>query len=150
MESLLHALVGDVSPSVLVFVVSVFAFVFFIFFLIIVLGFVVPIIQKTKEFRSRKDRFFGHDPKVYENWGSKRSSNEVIKRRLYRKQSGCCKGCKVKLPERNFELDHIVPRAIGAPDVDDNLQLLCGACNRAKGKRPMVYLMEKLRKERVI
>lgn len=36
-----------------------------------------------------------------------------------------------------MEVDHIVPKAKGGPDDDTNLQLLCGHCNRVKGKGTM-------------
>ena len=48
-------------------------------------------------------------------------------------------------PFQNLELDHITPRSHGGPDTDDNLQLLCGYCNRVKGDRPMEYLISKVR-----
>lgn len=34
-----------------------------------------------------------------------------------------------------LECDHIVPEAQGGATILDNLQCLCGACNRAKGDR---------------
>lgn len=34
-----------------------------------------------------------------------------------------------------LECDHIVPEAQGGETMADNLQCLCGACNRAKGDR---------------
>ena len=49
-------------------------------------------------------------------------------------------------PFRNFEVDHVIPRARGGADQVDNLQLLCGACNRAKGTGTQPELLAKLRK----
>lgn len=34
-----------------------------------------------------------------------------------------------------FHVDHIIPRALGGADVEENLQLLCPRCNRRKGMR---------------
>ena len=48
-------------------------------------------------------------------------------------------------PFRNFEIDHVIPRAKGGPDHIDNLQLLCGACNRAKGTGTHAELIAKLK-----
>ena len=48
-------------------------------------------------------------------------------------------------PFRNFEVDHIVPRAKGGSVQVDNLQLLCGACNRAKGTGTRAELITKLK-----
>jgi site-specific DNA-methyltransferase (adenine-specific) len=39
-----------------------------------------------------------------------------------------------------LEIDHIIPKAKGGGNYYENYQLLCGACNRKKGDRPMEYL----------
>jgi len=44
---------------------------------------------------------------------------------------------------RIFEIDHIIVQAKGGTDHIDNLQLLCGSCNRIKGDRGMEYLRAK-------
>lgn len=64
--------------------------------------------------------------------------------KLFKQQDGICNGCKVKFPERNFTVDHIVPLKEGGSDNMDNLQLLCSACNSIKGERTMEYLFERL------
>lgn len=58
-----------------------------------------------------------------------------IKDTLYGKQAGNCNGCNVHFQYRNLTVDHIVPTAKGGPDIDENLQLLCGSCNSIKGSR---------------
>ena len=60
-----------------------------------------------------------------------------IKAILYGRQAGNCNLCRVHFELRNFTLDHVIPRAHGGPDDDDNLQLLCGSCNSLKGTRTM-------------
>ena len=45
----------------------------------------------------------------------------------------------------NFEVDHVIPRAKGGSDHPDNLQLLCGAYNRAKGVSTQAELIAKLK-----
>ena len=52
---------------------------------------------------------------------------------LYGRQEGNCKGCCHHFEYRHLELDHVVPKAKGGPDTDENLQLLCSSCNRIKG-----------------
>ena len=68
---------------------------------------------------------------------------------LYGQQEGRCNGCKLELPFRLFEVDHIVPQSQGGGHEIENLQLLCGSCNRIKGDRPMEYLRSELRKMEV-
>ncbi len=67
-----------------------------------------------------------------------------FKELLYGVQNGSCAGCEIALPARLLELDHITPRSKGGADVDSNLQLLCGWCNRTKGARSNEYLRERL------
>ena len=69
-----------------------------------------------------------------------------IKHTLFGKQEGRCNGCRHWFDIRHFEVDHIIPKAKGGHDDDSNLQLLCGSCNRMKGKKPMEYLIVRLKK----
>ena len=65
---------------------------------------------------------------------------------LYGKQKGECAGCCHHFEYQHLEMDHIVPRAKGGSDADDNLQLLCSSCNRIKGStRDMSELKARLK-----
>ena len=66
------------------------------------------------------------------------------KRHLYGEQGGSCMGCGEHFKPQNLEVDHIIPRSKGGTDHLENLQLLCGHCNRVKGDRGMEYLRVKL------
>ena len=66
------------------------------------------------------------------------------KQHLYGQQAGHCSGCRVHFKMRNLEVDHIIADKKGGTDHIDNLQLLCGHCNRIKGDRGMEYLRTKL------
>ena len=66
------------------------------------------------------------------------------RRKLYGLQEGHCAGCRDHFQARHFEVDHIISRKKGGTDHIDNLQLLCGNCNRVKGDRGMDYLKSKL------
>ena len=48
---------------------------------------------------------------------------------------------------KDLEVDHIVPRIKGDQDVDENLQLLCGHCNRVKGSKLTVAELKTKLKE---
>ncbi|MDE0107762.1 MAG: HNH endonuclease signature motif containing protein [Bryobacterales bacterium] len=41
-------------------------------------------------------------------------------------------------------MDHIIARKKGSTNHSQNLQVLCGNCNRIKGNRGMEYLKSKL------
>ena len=75
----------------------------------------------------------------------RRSPN--IKDILYERQGGRCANCGDRLRKRLLEVDHIIPRSKGGADTDDNLQLLCGWCNRTKGPRSNEYLRARLAEE---
>lgn len=63
---------------------------------------------------------------------------------LYGQQGGSCAGCDEHFKPQHLEVDHIIAVAKGGTDHLDNLQLLCGHCNRVKGDRGMEYLRTKL------
>ena len=64
---------------------------------------------------------------------------------LYGRQEGICAGCQVMFPFRNMTVDHVVAQSKGGSDHLDNLQLLCGACNSAKGAGSQEALVAKLK-----
>ena len=72
------------------------------------------------------------------------------KHTLFGKQEGLCNGCKTQFPFRNMTVDHIVPKSQGGPDHEDNLQLLCGACNSTKGQGTQAELISRLKAQGVL
>ena len=73
-----------------------------------------------------------------------RYNAKANRERLYGVQGGHCAGCSTHFEPRHLEVDHIISRAKGGTDHIENLQLLCGSCNRIKGDRGMEYLRVKL------
>ena len=71
------------------------------------------------------------------------------KKHLYGQQGGHCNGCYQHFKIQNFEVDHIIARSQGGTDHIENLQLLCGNCNRVKGNRGQEYLIAKLEGRKV-
>ena len=71
--------------------------------------------------------------------------NDLRNRKLlYGEQGGHCAGCSTHFEPRHLEVDHIIARQKGGTDHLENLQLLCGSCNRIKGVRGMEDLLAKL------
>jgi 5-methylcytosine-specific restriction endonuclease McrA len=71
-------------------------------------------------------------------------SSDII-RRLLVSQLGLCVYCKADLVSdgMKYEIDHIMPIALGGLHEDSNLQLLCRSCNRRKhAKHPDVFAAE--------
>lgn len=66
------------------------------------------------------------------------------KHTLFGLQEGLCGGCGIFFPFRNLTIDHKIPRSKGGTDHFDNLWLLCGACNSAKGTGTVAELRAKL------
>ena len=67
------------------------------------------------------------------------------KQELFGKQEGKCNSCDDYFKIQHLEVDHIIAKSKGGTDHIDNLQLLCGHCNRVKGNRGMKYLRDRLR-----
>lgn len=69
-----------------------------------------------------------------------RVSRDVIQR-LTALQRGRCANCRAS--GIRLEVDHVMPLASGGLHADENLQLLCGGCNRAKSaKDPIRWAQE--------
>ena len=66
------------------------------------------------------------------------------KTQLYGEQSGYCNGCGTHFEKQHLEVDHIIAENVGGTDHIENLQLLCGHCNRVKGERGQEYLISRL------
>ena len=66
---------------------------------------------------------------------------------LYGEQAGNCNGCGEHFQKQHLEIDHIIAESVGGTDHIENLQLLCGHCNRIKGNRGQEYLLSRLNKD---
>lgn|SRR5574340_182965 len=61
--------------------------------------------------------------------------------RLFKLQRGKCACCHASIEDGNH-IDHVIPLALGGPNEDWNVQLLCQACNRSKGAKHPVEFMQ--------
>ena len=58
---------------------------------------------------------------------------EHVKAAVFQRDGGRCQECGYVGPY--IEYDHKIPRSKGGPNTVENIQLLCGQCNRKKGNR---------------
>lgn len=64
-----------------------------------------------------------------------------ITQKLFSLQRGRCACCGLLLGDR-YDLDHIMPLALGGSNTDDNVQLLRQRCNRQKHAKHPIYFMQ--------
>lgn len=53
-----------------------------------------------------------------------------VKQVVWHRDGGACRGCG---SNTELQYDHVIPLAMGGGSTEDNLQILCGPCNRRKG-----------------
>ena len=83
-------------------------------------------------------------PKRTDLGGISRYNSPENKTQLYGEQAGNCTGCGEHFQRQHLEIDHIIAESVGGTDHIENLQLLCGHCNRIKGNRGQEYLLTRL------
>ena len=52
---------------------------------------------------------------------------------VYLRDNGICYLCGLGVTREEAQFDHVIPIAMGGSSAVDNLQILCGPCNRRKG-----------------
>ncbi len=62
--------------------------------------------------------------------------SQALRRQIQQRAKNCCEYCQSQseITGDAFEIDHIVPEAVGGATTLDNLCLACGNCNRSKQK----------------
>jgi 5-methylcytosine-specific restriction endonuclease McrA len=53
-----------------------------------------------------------------------------LKQLVWIRDGGCCRNCGSK---SELQYDHVIPLSMGGSTTAENLQILCGPCNRRKG-----------------
>lgn len=69
----------------------------------------------------------------------KRHLGNSMKKRVGASQEWRCAKCKELLPA-TFQVDHVVPHAIGGTDHPSNLEALCVECHAAKSQSEMARI----------
>jgi 5-methylcytosine-specific restriction endonuclease McrA len=62
--------------------------------------------------------------------GQRQPIPREVRRAVFQRDGGQCAECGSKF---DLQYDHIIPLTLGGATTVDNLQLLCGECNRLKG-----------------
>ncbi|WP_434744386.1 HNH endonuclease [Streptomyces sp. A-14] len=68
----------------------------------------------------------GEEPRV----NKRGHTSDDVKQLVWRRDQGRCRVCG---STSELQFDHIIPVAMGGSSEPENLQLLCGPCNRRKG-----------------
>jgi 5-methylcytosine-specific restriction endonuclease McrA len=67
------------------------------------------------------------------NCMKRRTIPPKIRLSLFLSANGHCQSCQAKIhPGQKWELDHIIPLALGGPDSLENMQILCKICHKFK------------------
>ena len=67
-----------------------------------------------------------------------------IRLSLFLDAGGTCQSCHGKIhPGQKWEIDHIIPIALGGMDISSNLQILCKICHKHKTNTQDLSIIEK-------
>ncbi len=64
-----------------------------------------------------------------DHYPSRKPISDTVKRAVWVRDQGRCVGCG---STTDLQFDHIIPYSKGGGDSEQNLQILCGTCNRSK------------------
>lgn len=96
--------------------------------------------KKWKDAIERANEFIRTGSVPSSGSSTPRKPNDTLKDKIWKRAKGKCEtpGCPSehpRIPRNLFHYDHIVPWEKGGETVLENMQLLCRACNLAKGSR---------------
>ena len=68
---------------------------------------------------------------------------------LFLAHKGRCASCTLPIPPgKGWDIDHIIPLALGGSDTTDNMQILCRPCHGAKTTKQDVPIIAKIERIR--
>jgi hypothetical protein len=94
----------------------------------------VALVRSSSIKRARKIQRAVEMSQVHSGLGNVRQDRQSIpdevKHLVWNRDGGCCANCGAS---SDLQYDHVIPLALGGSNSLNNLQLLCGPCNRRKG-----------------
>ena len=104
----------------------------------------------------RSCRIFGHECPVFSVAEPLTETKELrnisrhiprpIQFKVLKRENQVCRSCGMPVADNDIHFDHIIPWSKGGPTEENNIQLLCGTCNRKKSdKFEQEFLIGQLR-----
>src|SRR6266567_7680083 len=78
------------------------------------------------------DRFTRKSRTARTRTGNRRNIPPDVRREIFERDESCCQYCHKRLDEKEYEIDHLVPVALGGVHEMTNFVTACGECNRKK------------------
>jgi len=93
----------------------------------------------------RSCRIFGHECPVFSVAEPLTETKELrnisrhiprpIQFKVLKRENQVCRSCGMPVADNDVHFDHIIPWSKGGPTAENNIQLLCGTCNRKKSDK---------------
>jgi hypothetical protein len=93
----------------------------------------------------RSCKIFGHECPVFavaEPFTETRELRNIsrhiprpVQFRVLKRENQVCRSCGMPVADNDIHFDHIIPWSKGGPTEENNIQLLCGTCNRKKSDK---------------
>jgi hypothetical protein len=93
----------------------------------------------------RSCRIFGHECPIFfvaepltetkELRNISRHIPRPIQFKVLKRENQVCRSCGMPVADNDIHFDHIIPWSKGGPTEENNIQLLCGPCNRKKSDK---------------
>jgi hypothetical protein len=91
------------------------------------------LVTRKQRDRARIERAQAMVSQGFTNSGARRGSiPDDLKQFVWTRDGGQCKSCGTTT---ELQFDHVIPVTLGGASSAENLQILCGPCNRRKGAR---------------
>lgn len=108
-------------------------------------GPVVELFPAPESPTHRSCKIFGHECPVFfiaepltETKALRNISRHIprpIQFRVLKRENQVCRSCGMPVADEEIHFDHIIPWSKGGPTEENNIQLLCGTCNRKKSDK---------------